>query len=249
MENWHLTYSSESRHPLFPSEDRRRLALRTMGRVAGKRVAFFGLEDDHFHLNLLSDARQAGFTRRALTQALGPIATPASTPRRAAALAAALIALAAAGCTRAENAQAPNGQPVQATPEQTEPPGPVLASVDGVVHEAAAWIDAMPGVGAKRTLIVTALLETSCMNDKAELAGRGGFGVTGRTFLVEIEIQRQEICLTALGRLVKCQLELGKHRLSEESAAHVFERRSQEVNFLVQGLGIAIHVIQKNQLE
>lgn len=46
----HLTWSARGRLALFPREELRRAALRSLSRVAGAQVLLFGLADDHLHV-------------------------------------------------------------------------------------------------------------------------------------------------------------------------------------------------------
>lgn len=135
-------------------------------------------------------------------------------PRFAVALgcgfAAALITLSAAACARDETAQTPEALPAQTEPLDLQKETPPLATDSGQLSDMHAWINAMPGVGATRTLIITAKLETPCVNSEAKLIGVGGFGVTGRTYLARAEVAQPEICLTAMGsHELRLEVELG----------------------------------------
>lgn len=154
-----------------------------------------------------------------------PKTTPAAMRRLSAAGLAGLLCLGAAACGQARTvaeAGAPDAEPAQTEPlppEQAPPDAPTLATSSGVVIESRAWIDAMPGVGVERTLVVEITLETPCANDKARLEGVGGFGVTGRTYLVEATVERSEICLTALGRHeLRFETELAPNAVYHEAA-------------------------------
>jgi len=50
MKYWHLTFSSDGRHPLFPSECLRRAALWAIARVKKCEILLFCIVDDHLHL-------------------------------------------------------------------------------------------------------------------------------------------------------------------------------------------------------
>ncbi len=66
----HLTWSSAGRAALFPDEAHRRLALRTLARVAGEETVLFCLVDDHLHLV----ATEGGPLSRAVLLALRGVA-------------------------------------------------------------------------------------------------------------------------------------------------------------------------------
>ena len=54
----HLTYSSDGRHPLCPTERSRRLAVRALARTVGGHTVLFCVVDDHLHLVLICLANQ-----------------------------------------------------------------------------------------------------------------------------------------------------------------------------------------------
>lgn len=70
---WHLTLSAEGRHALFPSEERRRAAVRALSRVAADRLLLFCVVDDHVHLVVQGERAAAGLLARALSRSLQPI--------------------------------------------------------------------------------------------------------------------------------------------------------------------------------
>ena len=66
MQLWHLTYSSRTRHALFPSEQLRRAALRRLLQVVAAEVVLFCLVDDHLHLVLCCDEARAALLGRSV---------------------------------------------------------------------------------------------------------------------------------------------------------------------------------------
>jgi REP element-mobilizing transposase RayT len=74
MRPWHLSTSSTTRHPLFPSEALRRQAVRTIARVCGDELVEFWVVDDHVHVIVLCDRARSGVLARMLKLALRPIA-------------------------------------------------------------------------------------------------------------------------------------------------------------------------------
>lgn len=74
MQLWHLTYSSRTRHALFPSEQLRRAALRRLLQVVAAEVVLFCLVDDHLHLVLSCDEVRAARLGRSVRLALRPLA-------------------------------------------------------------------------------------------------------------------------------------------------------------------------------
>lgn len=74
MEIWHLRFSSDGRHPLFPDEERRRIALLVLVRHAGAWLIALGIVDDHLHVVVVCSRRRAGKLCRALVLGLRPIA-------------------------------------------------------------------------------------------------------------------------------------------------------------------------------
>ena len=74
MEIWHLRFSSEGRHPLFPTEGQRRAAVTVVVQRAGPYLITFGIVDDHLHIVLVCDRATAGKLSRALLLGLRPIA-------------------------------------------------------------------------------------------------------------------------------------------------------------------------------
>ena len=73
MEIWHLRLSSDGRHPLFPSEQERRAAVRVIVARAGLWLVVFGIVDDHVHLILVSDRKRAAKVARAVKLGLRSI--------------------------------------------------------------------------------------------------------------------------------------------------------------------------------
>jgi len=74
MDIWHLRFSSDGRHPLFPSERARRAAVVVLVRHAGPFLIAFGIVDDHLHVVVVCSRRRAGKLRRAILLGLRPIA-------------------------------------------------------------------------------------------------------------------------------------------------------------------------------
>lgn len=74
MQLWHLTFSSVTRHSLFPSESLRRAALRKIAVVASAELQLYSLVDDHLHLALKNSRQRAGRLRQSLTLALQSLA-------------------------------------------------------------------------------------------------------------------------------------------------------------------------------
>ena len=73
MKIWHLRFSSDGRHPLFPAEGARRSAVRVLARHAGRRLVAFGIADDHAHVVLLCSRERAGKLSRAILLGLRPL--------------------------------------------------------------------------------------------------------------------------------------------------------------------------------
>jgi len=74
MEIWHLRFSSDGRHPLFPTERQRRAAVAVVVQRAGPHLITFGIVDDHLHVVVVCDRATAGKLSRALLLGLRPIA-------------------------------------------------------------------------------------------------------------------------------------------------------------------------------
>jgi hypothetical protein len=73
MQCWHLTFSADSRFPPFPSESRRRLAIRKLVQVAGNEMVLFCVVDEHIHLVVCCSRQRAGLIGRSVLRALNPI--------------------------------------------------------------------------------------------------------------------------------------------------------------------------------
>jgi hypothetical protein len=69
MLSWHVTWASESRHPLAPDEACRRSIVRTIARVAGEAVSMFCVVDDHVHVVLFCTVAERGRYVQALSLA------------------------------------------------------------------------------------------------------------------------------------------------------------------------------------
>ncbi len=74
MRAWHLRLSSDGRHPMFPSEQRLRAAVRALARTAGGELALFCIVDDHVHVVLFCERKVAGHRARGLSRVLGAMA-------------------------------------------------------------------------------------------------------------------------------------------------------------------------------
>ncbi len=72
MPTFHVTFATEGRQPLFPSEDRRRAAVRALARTVAGRAVLFSIVDDHVHVVIMGDRPRAGRVARAVAIALGP---------------------------------------------------------------------------------------------------------------------------------------------------------------------------------
>ena len=64
MATWHLTWASDGRTALFPTEPARLAAVRSMARVAGEWAMLFAIVDDHVHMVLSGDRKAAGRVAR-----------------------------------------------------------------------------------------------------------------------------------------------------------------------------------------
>lgn len=82
MGTWHLTVASDGRQVLFPSEERRRAAVRVLARAAGREAALFCVVDDHVHLVVLCERERLGWLGRALRLGLRPVAAAPLAPVR-----------------------------------------------------------------------------------------------------------------------------------------------------------------------
>jgi len=74
MEFWHLRFSSDGRHPLFPTERARRAAVLALVLHAGPWLVAFGIVDDHLHVVVACARKRAGKVRRAILLGLRPLA-------------------------------------------------------------------------------------------------------------------------------------------------------------------------------
>lgn len=73
MEIWHLRFSSDGRHPLFPSERARRAAILILVGHAAPWLVAFGVVDDHLHVVVVCSRERAGKLSRAIVLGLRPI--------------------------------------------------------------------------------------------------------------------------------------------------------------------------------
>jgi hypothetical protein len=78
----HFTFSSDGRHPLFPTLARRRAAVRCILRVAPECILFC-VVDDHLHVVVVADPARTGRIAAALLQALRSISAAPLLPARA----------------------------------------------------------------------------------------------------------------------------------------------------------------------
>lgn len=77
MNSWHVTWSSEGRHPLAPEEGVRRELVRTIARVAPKAVSLFCVVDDHLHVVFFCKKEELGrYVQRASLAFRPRAATP-----------------------------------------------------------------------------------------------------------------------------------------------------------------------------
>lgn len=67
---WHLGLEADDRLALFQSEEKLRLAVRTLARIAGKACLLFCIVDDHVHVVVYCDRERAGRLARAILLAL-----------------------------------------------------------------------------------------------------------------------------------------------------------------------------------
>ena len=74
MEIWHLRFSSDGRHPLFPSEWARRAAVMVLVGHAAPWLVAFGIVDDHLHVVVVCCRERAGKLSRAIVLGMRPIA-------------------------------------------------------------------------------------------------------------------------------------------------------------------------------
>ena len=74
MKLWHLTFPARKRFTLFPDEDRLRLAVRELARIAGDETLLFCLVDDHAHVVVSCGLARAKVIKRALRRAWKSVA-------------------------------------------------------------------------------------------------------------------------------------------------------------------------------
>ncbi len=74
MQPWHIRLSSDGRHPMFPTEARRRAALHTLARIAGGELVLFCLVDDHAHIVLFCERALTTVRARGLSRTLRRLA-------------------------------------------------------------------------------------------------------------------------------------------------------------------------------
>ncbi len=74
MKPWHLRLSVDGRHPMFPTEARRRAALHALARVARGEIAIFCLVDDHLHVVLYCGSAAATIRARAISRTVRRLA-------------------------------------------------------------------------------------------------------------------------------------------------------------------------------
>jgi len=73
MTYWHITIASENRMPLFPSEARRRQAVRAVVRVGSDCLVLFCIVDDHVHVLVVCAEERVGRVRAGLFSSLKPL--------------------------------------------------------------------------------------------------------------------------------------------------------------------------------
>ncbi len=73
MDIWHLRFSSDGRHALFPTEEARRAAVLVIVHHAARWLVAFGIIDDHLHVELACSRSRAGKLKRAIVLGLRPI--------------------------------------------------------------------------------------------------------------------------------------------------------------------------------
>jgi REP element-mobilizing transposase RayT len=83
MATWHLTLAAEGRQAFFPEEDERRLAVRTLARVAASRLVLFAVVDEHVHLVVTAGEDEVGRLARATLLALRQVSSLPIDPARA----------------------------------------------------------------------------------------------------------------------------------------------------------------------
>lgn len=77
-----IILSSDGRNSLLPSEKDRRLAVRTLSRVAGGEIVVFSIVDDHIHIVALADRHRAGRLSQILGCALRAVSAVPMAPAR-----------------------------------------------------------------------------------------------------------------------------------------------------------------------
>lgn len=73
MKLWHVTFSSATRHALFPGAPLRRAALRRVIALAAGELVLYSLVDDHLHLVTHCSVSRAPVLERAIVLALRPL--------------------------------------------------------------------------------------------------------------------------------------------------------------------------------
>ncbi len=69
---WHLTLVATGRGTIFRTEEGLRCAVRTLAETAGARMLLFSIVDDHVHVVVCCDRKQAGRIARSISLALRP---------------------------------------------------------------------------------------------------------------------------------------------------------------------------------
>ncbi len=71
---WHITITSEGRHPMFPDTGLLRRAVRALCRVSGEHTALFCIVDDHAHQSAYGTEEEIAVCANSLWQALSHLA-------------------------------------------------------------------------------------------------------------------------------------------------------------------------------
>ena len=82
MHPWHITWATESRHPMFPDEAARLAAVHKLVELARAELVLFCIVDEHVHLVILCDLSTARRRARAVTRALRRLAAVRVDPAR-----------------------------------------------------------------------------------------------------------------------------------------------------------------------
>lgn len=75
MKLWHLTFSSTTRHTLFPTEAQLRAALSKVLSIAGAELVLYDIVDDHLHLVVWCTEARRSVLQRVVLLGLRPLAS------------------------------------------------------------------------------------------------------------------------------------------------------------------------------